>query len=183
MKILLKNTCLCSARYVVLNSLTMILRQDEAELELELRCSNHICVSLSCGCSDHKILKFKIILWGIHGKEDHSARILWTTVKALLVTELCPHRHLQPFPKSFSLNHCFQAVLSPSAEPVLCPALGSLAFLLNLLVFSWPNIQSVSISTLCLLGVHTVILWPGRWESISLNKCTFQQSSCVKWIE
>lgn len=57
-----------------LSDLPMILILDDTEAELELTFPNHIFATPSCVCSDYKTLKSKIVLWGIHGKEDHSAK-------------------------------------------------------------------------------------------------------------
>lgn len=58
----------------ILSDLPPILTPDEAQLELELIFSKHIFATPLCVCSDDKILKSKIILWWIHGKESHSAK-------------------------------------------------------------------------------------------------------------
>lgn len=58
----------------ILSDLSTLLIPDEAELELEFIFSNHTFAILPCVHSACKILKFKSILWGIHGKEDLSAK-------------------------------------------------------------------------------------------------------------
>lgn len=58
----------------ILSALPTLLLPGEADLELEFTFSNHTFAIPPCVHSAYKILKSKIILWGIHAKEDLSVK-------------------------------------------------------------------------------------------------------------